>query len=120
MTLQSNFADDIIKKSGLFEPMFNDVVTIDPSRAEEAWDRLSVDTQKLELQSFNKILALAFYATLMESGKLNVPTKKIQKSRKAKISQRFCRPKMQTIASSGDVVLQMLVQTFPRKSGGRF
>ena len=84
MTLQSNFADDIIKKSGLFEPMFNDVVTIDPSRAEEAWDRLSVDTQKLELQSYGIILALAFYATIMESGKLNVPKKKIKKAAKQK------------------------------------
>ncbi len=84
MTLQSNFADDIIKKSGLFEPIFNDVVTIDPSRAEEAWDRLSVDTQMLHLQSFNKILALAFYTTIMESGTLNVPTKKSKKAAKQK------------------------------------
>ncbi|MGB0343587.1 MAG: hypothetical protein ACPGGG_09150 [Parvibaculales bacterium] len=40
----------------LFEPVFDNVVTLDPTRVEEVWDRLSMDTQALELQSLTRLL----------------------------------------------------------------
>ena len=84
MTPEPNLTDDVIKKSGLFEPMFNDVVTLDPAYLEEAWDKLSIDTHKSHLQSFSKILALAFYLTALESGAVNATTQKIEKATEQK------------------------------------
>ena len=55
----------------LFEPMFEDVVTFDPSQVEEKWDLLSQETLSLQLGSLGQIVMLAFLHTLKETPLLN-------------------------------------------------
>lgn len=70
----------------IFTPIFSDVVTLDPSRLESAWDKLSVDTQMLEVKSLNKYIAMAFFETFKEtftdSGALNEPEKNNRRKEK--------------------------------------
>ncbi len=68
----------------LFEPMFKDVVTLDPRRSEEVWEKLSTDTQMLEIGSIIPLLTLAFYDTLCERNLIDGSAPKNKKTKIAK------------------------------------
>jgi len=57
---------DISAIPALSEPLFDDVVTLDPSEVEKKWDLLSTDILLLQLFNLNKIVLLALAATLKE------------------------------------------------------
>ena len=52
------------------ESMFAEVVTIDPSRVEEAWDTLSSDTRAIEYQELPKRMHHSLIQALKSSQKL--------------------------------------------------
>ena len=52
------------------ESMFAEVVTIDPSRVEEAWDTLSSDTGAIEYQELPKMMHHSLIQALKSSQKL--------------------------------------------------
>ncbi len=54
------------ERDELFEPVFDNVVTLDPTLVEEVWDRLSMDTQALELKSLTRLLLRAFAIAIEE------------------------------------------------------
>ena len=58
---------ELPKVEDLFEPMFEDVITLDPSQVEEKWDVLSKETLLPQLGSLGQIAILAFLHTLKES-----------------------------------------------------
>ena len=68
--------------SGLFEPMFTDYVTLDPSESEKQWDRLGRDTSHHFIDSLPKLLALAFIVTLQKEKLPNVAQKTSKTPRK--------------------------------------
>jgi len=59
-------AFDIFAIPELSEPLFKNVVTLDPSEVEAKWDLLSTDILPLQLANLNKIVLLALAATLKE------------------------------------------------------
>lgn len=63
---QTTEALDIFAIPELSEPLFEDVVTLDPSEVEAKWDLLSTDISLLQFFNLNKIVLLALAATLKE------------------------------------------------------
>ncbi|MGC6475930.1 MAG: hypothetical protein ACON41_04765 [Parvibaculales bacterium] len=80
--METILLDKNIQESNLFDPIFDDVVTLDSSRAEEIWERLSVDTHRMEIESLGQILALALWETLKESKRRHGEEKTTPKDRK--------------------------------------
>ncbi len=80
--METILLDKNIQESDLFEPIFDDVVTLDSSRVEEVWDRLSVDTHQKEIESLGQILALALWETIKESKRLHGKEKTTPRGKK--------------------------------------
>ena len=72
---QTAEALDIFAIPELSEPLFEDVVTLDPAEVEDKWDLLSTDILPLQLANLNKIVLLALAATLKERKLLDAEPK---------------------------------------------